>query len=175
MRRSRRVATLLFSGTCLVSLAACEEAADLRVYADVQDCMSEQSETVCAQQFAEAREDHAKQAPRYAEKGSCEELYGEGKCVPAEAASGGGQSWFMPAIAGFMLARAMGGPRAQPVYTDRSGYAYVGGRPAGNYQAQARGGTLARSPDAGTSRGGFGQTAGRSSSGSSASSSSSGS
>jgi uncharacterized protein YgiB involved in biofilm formation len=87
--------------------------------------------------------------------------------VPAQAAAGGTQSWFMPALAGFMLARAIGTPTAQPVYTDRSGYAYVGGRSWGTYQAQSRGGALARSPDAGASRGGFGQTAARSSSGSS--------
>jgi len=175
MRRSRRVATLLFSGTCLVSLAACEEAADLRVFADVQDCMTQHDENTCMQQFAQARDQHGKEAPRYAEKATCEELYGEGKCVPANAASGGTQSWFMPALAGFMLARALGGPTAQPVYTDRSGYAYVGGRSWGAYQAQGRGGALARTPDAGTSRGGFGQTASRSSGSNGSSSLSSGS
>ncbi|MBY0431652.1 MAG: DUF1190 domain-containing protein, partial [Rhodospirillales bacterium] len=130
MRRSRRIATLTLGGACLLALAACgdDEGAEAKVYPSVEDCVAEtKDEATCKKDFEDAQKRHAETAPNYPARGSCEEMYGQGKCVPVQKqdSHGGLTEMFMPALAGFLLGRTMG--QSQPVVVDRSGYAYVGG------------------------------------------------
>lgn len=163
MRRSKRIATLAAGGACLLVLTACEEKPD--VFGSVEQCaMNTGDRTLCEQEFGQAQAAHEETAPKFEQQASCEEVYGQGKCVPAQSASGGG-SFFMPAMMGFMLGRMMGGA-AMPVYYDRRGYAYTRGAPA-----STRIGGLSRAPAGapdigGTRRGGFGATGSLYSSGS---------
>lgn len=153
MRRSRRIATLALGGACLLSLTACDDKPKSdKVYGSVVECVADgKDETACRQALEEAGQVHEKDAPRFAARASCEETYGVGNCVPAQ--SGGG--WFMPAVTGFMMGRMLGGSPlagATPVYRDRYGYSYAGGRPLPDL-AQRRDGTQAGS--GGTSAGSF--------------------
>ncbi|MEO5337375.1 MAG: DUF1190 domain-containing protein [Magnetospirillum sp. WYHS-4] len=184
MKRSRHVATLALGGACLLALTACDDKPKPpdSIYGSVEECVADgKDEAVCRQSFADAQKAHQAAAPHHKNQASCEEVYGVGKCVPAQ--SGGG--WFMPALAGFMMGKMMGGgsqmAAATPVYRDRYGYSYTGGRPlpdiapkreeqrTGGYSGSGTGwsgGKAAASPT--VQRGGFGST-GRSLSSSSSS------
>lgn len=162
MRRSRRIATLALGGACLLSLNACDDKPKSdKVYGSVVECVADgKDEAACRQAFDEAGKIHEKEAPRFAAQASCEETYGAGNCVPAQ--SGGG--WFMPAVAGFMMGRMLGGSPlagATPVYRDRYGYSYAGGRPMPDLQqagTQSRSSSPTTKPSgtSTTQRGGFG-------------------
>ncbi len=152
MRRSNRIATLTLGSACLLVLASCSEN-EPGVFQSVDDCLLQTGDRgACEQDQQAALKMHEETAPKYEQQASCEEVYGEGKCVPAQSAGGG--SWFMPAMMGFMMGRMMGGGSAMPVYHDRRGYAYAGGKPWQGY------GTAASSSRSGStvSRGGFGST-----------------
>lgn len=177
MRRSKRIATLTLGSACLLVLASCGEDNPPDVYGSVDECIAKTGDrTSCDQELAAAQKQHEETAPKYEQKASCEEIYGQGKCVPAQSASGGG-SWFMPAMMGFMAGRMMGG-MSQPVYYDRRGYAFAGGQPwqerrdsvarsSGGYSRTGTTGTTAgSSPSGSVSRGGFGATGSALSSGS---------
>ncbi|KYO53480.1 DUF1190 domain-containing protein [Tistrella mobilis] len=130
MRRSRAVTTLLIAGTAL-TLAGCgEDTEQVKIYGTSEACSAEMTAADCAAAEAEAREAHIATAPRFDSLAACEEDFGADGCqpVPQQQASSGG-SFFMPAFAGFMLGRMMGGGggfHGRPVYVDRNGYMYSG-------------------------------------------------
>src|SRR5581483_2409812 len=98
----------------------------IKLYPDIDACQAEQSAETCDKAFAEASRSHVATAPRFESRAACEAEYGAGRCL--ENGGAGGGSWFLPAMAGFMLGRALGGstPLAQPVYCDRGGAAFGG-------------------------------------------------
>jgi uncharacterized protein YgiB involved in biofilm formation len=133
VRRSRHVATLLLGTALTAPLAACDERRPAEsLYASHEACLAENPAETCAEAERNALESHRAGAPRYATREACEAQMGPGNCegVPTPGAPGG--SWFMPAMMGFLLGRALGGPGVMPVYVDRQGYTYAGGRPYGS-------------------------------------------
>ncbi len=167
MRRSKRIATLVAGGTCLLLLSACED--DPEVFAGVEQCVAETGDRIaCEADYAAALAAHRETAPKFADAARCEEIYGEGKCVPAPAGQtageqvaqgeqtaqgeqvAGGGGFFMPMMMGYMMGRMIGGA-SMPVYRDKSGYAYT---------SRAPGPATPDAMRAPSSRGGFGRTGG---------------
>jgi uncharacterized protein YgiB involved in biofilm formation len=109
------------------------------------------------------------QAPRFADRQTCEERYGVDQCVPRNQAGGG--SFFMPLLTGFVVGQALNNVGNRGYY----GMQYAG-RYAGGYYGGYQGGrdyVTGRAPDAYDaparvqsrssviSRGGFGGGGGR--------------
>lgn len=156
------------------------------VYKNLDECIASglRSETECRTDFAEVTKRHEESAPRFADKAACEAQYGAGQCGQRQASSGSSMSsYFIPALAGYMIARHLSaGQQAQPLYQRAGERAY---RPAPNMAGMpsvinnarpapsAFSSATARGPSAvapvsrpgsstssdGTSRGGFGSTA----------------
>lgn len=89
-------------------------------YSSVEACVSSgEPANECQMAFADARQQAAENAPRFASKEECETSWGPGQCEQGTNNNGG--SFFMPMLAGFMMARMMnGGQRAapQPLYRE---------------------------------------------------------
>lgn len=122
-RRRKRSSTLTLTtvmATAGITLSACDQpgptAANKPVeavaYANLDQCKAadEVPDAECDKAYAKARADD-ENAPKYAERASCEDVYGAGNCVPR--GSGGG--WFVPAMTGFVIGRMLDGGR--PYYT----------------------------------------------------------
>ncbi len=105
---------------------------EMSTYASVDDCIAKAifTEKYCRDQFALAEKVHTENAPRFNSKEECVAQYGEDACqiqyvAPAQtettgaesapsnasgySASNAGGSFWMPAMAGFMLGQALGG------------------------------------------------------------------
>ncbi|MSO76223.1 MAG: DUF1190 domain-containing protein [Alphaproteobacteria bacterium] len=175
MRRSSRISTLLVGSTCLLMLASCgdDDQDKIKIYGDAEACTAENDAATCEREAKEAATRHVETAPRYPQQQSCEQLHGVGNCQPTPVRDASGQTanWFMPALAGFMLSRALSNPYPQPIYRDSQGFAFGGGTVYGGYDAgQNRTASVSRSSASpvstaggpGSVRGGFGSTASRS-------------
>ena len=143
MKRSRKLqlTTLMAAGG--VSLAACGGDApatnwdaaqadqgpsvDAYSYRTIEACKAanEVPDTACEDAGRVAIADQEKTAPRFDERGTCEEVYGEGQCVPRSQA-GGGSIWG-PLITGFVIGQMLdGGWRGTGMYRDRYGAYHTG-------------------------------------------------
>ena len=96
-------------------------------YASLDQCKAENkvSDEECDKGYAAALKDDAN-APKYAEQKTCEDVYGEGQCVPRSQANGG--SFFTPLLTGFIIGRMLdggGGYRGTGLYR-RGGEYYTG-------------------------------------------------
>jgi uncharacterized protein YgiB involved in biofilm formation len=194
MRKSRYVSVLL-AGAAAVTLAGCDESPNPfegKVFGDVATCSKETDAATCEKAEVAAKEEHAKQAPKFATKEECEAA-GFAQCETAEvkSADGGSHSMFMPMMMGFMMGQMMGGNRgsympptpgtpqqndsfrtpsspagaSKPVYSDRNGYLYAGNNQVGRVApgtTSLGGQSIATRM---TSRGGFGASGARYSSG----------
>lgn len=142
MKRSKcLVLTSLMAGAG-VSLTACDIAdsggkqVDALSYTSVAECKSAGAIPVkeCDTAYAQALADNEKVAPRWEDRGTCEEQFGVGQCVPRN-----NGSFFMPLLTGFIVGQAFnnigGGYRGAPMYRDRNGdyYGGAGGRISRNY------------------------------------------
>lgn len=81
----------------------------------------------CQTAFQDAQKASAENAPKFADRQSCEERFGVDECVPRQ---GQGGSFFTPLLTGFIIGQAMnnmGGYRGAPMYRDRDGGYYGGG------------------------------------------------
>lgn len=178
MRKSRYV-TLLLAGAAATTLVACDQhdmtKGEGSVYSDSAACAKDMDAAACEQGFAQAKEEHTKQAPKFATKEECEAA-GFTQCETGQVktADGTSSSFFMPMMMGYMMGRMMGGPgysappqgappgapqqtasAGRPVYGDRNGYLYTGGSQVGRVApgtTSIPSGTAVRS----VSRGGFG-------------------
>jgi uncharacterized protein YgiB involved in biofilm formation len=105
----------------------------IKIYNSVEACRVEQPAEDCAKAFADAEQEQAKSAPRFAARELCEAQYGS-----CSALHGGTGDWFIPAMAGFMLGNALGTPSvvSQPVYIDRNLRAYAGTTVLGSYRSR---------------------------------------
>jgi uncharacterized protein YgiB involved in biofilm formation len=147
LKRSRRLVMTTVIASAGVSLAACDQpgaSADwnappqVRIeqgqpvnaytYSTLAGCKAakEVSDEVCEQAAKSAIEDQDKSAPRFAERATCEEVYGAGQCVPNAQAGHG--SFFTPLLTGFVIGQLMnGGWRGTALYRDqRDGGLYTG-------------------------------------------------
>ncbi len=145
-RRLRWLGALTCTSSALAMLAGCDSSTPQQqvridpteqtiVYKSLDECKAAQADNrVCDLAMDEAKE-WQDQQPGYSLKQQCEEEYGYGNC---ERRSSGGNNWFVPAMAGFMLSNAMNNMsydnyrRAQrdrdyagysyPVYVNNRGY-----------------------------------------------------
>lgn len=84
------------------------------VYNSLGDCRAggQLSAQQCETAFSEATAARLKDAPKYNSQNECEAQYGANGCSTATI---GGAQYFIPALAGFMLARGLAGAQAQPL------------------------------------------------------------
>lgn len=105
-----------------------EETAE--IYINPAECVAANPdrEAECAAAYREALAQAAATGPKYQSLEDCVAEFGERNCVPYEQAAAAapeaapppppGQSWFMPALAGYMFGRMMGGGfQTAPMYT----------------------------------------------------------
>ncbi|HTV80830.1 MAG TPA: DUF1190 domain-containing protein [Steroidobacteraceae bacterium] len=172
MKRSRSI-QLVLMGTAPLLLSACDPpppqapAQTSLAYQGLAQCISDGkvSADICEKAYADAVQAQYQQAPRFDSLGACEAQYGYDQCHHVQTASGG---WFMPALAGFMIGRALG---HHDHYYYGYGGGYGGGFGAPLYRMRGdraqwvtasgeRFGGMARGPSVGEtlSRGGFGMT-----------------
>jgi len=109
MRKSRYVSLLLAAS----ALAACDQntmtGQDETLYPDVAACAAERDPAECDAGFTAAKEEHLKQAPKFATKEECEAAgFQQCESPPAQTAQSGG-GYFMPMMMGYMMGRMLGG------------------------------------------------------------------
>jgi len=89
-------------------------------YSSVEACVSSgEPAAECQTAFDDARKQAAENAPRFASQEDCEASWGAGQCE--QGSNSNGTSFFMPMLAGFMMARMMGGGQGaatQPLYRE---------------------------------------------------------
>jgi uncharacterized protein YgiB involved in biofilm formation len=133
MKRSRSI-ELALMGTVPLLLAACDQAREpprsALLYQSLQQCISEAkvSVDVCRTTYEQALEAQERLAPRYGSFAECAQQFGDDQCRQVVQSSG--DHWFMPALAGFLIGRALDtnrGPgyvygwNGRPIYRTRTG------------------------------------------------------
>jgi uncharacterized protein YgiB involved in biofilm formation len=164
MKRSRSIELVLI-GTVPLLLAACDQAPQpsqpALLYQSLQQCISEGkvSVDVCRSTYEEALQAQERLAPRFSSLSDCAAQFGYDQCRSATASSG--DHWFMPALAGFLVGRALDANRGpgyvygwngQPIYRSRSGRETWGGADRFGGARGPGGASVAET----LSRGGFG-------------------
>lgn len=136
-----RLATTLLAGVaCLSLLSGCDDDKKqeqaVKIYRTVNECAVDHSTEDCEKAFEGSKTSHETVSPHIPTREECVAKYGIDACVERRDAATG-NSWFMPAMAGFMLGHLTGSmtPSYQPVYVDRGGYAYAGNQNLGNYRS----------------------------------------
>ena len=116
MKRSSQIG-LAAAGVLLVATVwsmTGEDPQENLVYNSLSDCRSagQVSASQCETAFSEASAARLKDAPKFQSQSACEAQYGANGCSSATI---GGAQYFIPALAGFMLARGLSGGQAQPL------------------------------------------------------------
>jgi len=116
MKRSKSI-ELVLMGTMPLLLTACGDSGaqppapqSTLAYQNLQQCVSEGkvSADICEKAYADAVDAQYRNGPLYSTQAECEAQYGWNQCHQVQNSSG---SWFMPALAGFMIGRALSGDR----------------------------------------------------------------
>ena len=122
MKRSQAI-TLGLTGALLTWAVALvffdDDSVSAAAYESVEQCAADgKSREACDRAFAQASEEHQKSAPHYARREDCEAEFGSGACTTLPGAPGSAAgSFFVPAMAGFLLANAVNSSyAAQPLY-----------------------------------------------------------
>ncbi len=124
MKRSKTM-SLALMGMCPFVITACgEQKQEALIYPSVQVCIEDGKldAAQCQAEFENAAKEHERTAPRYASENDCNNEYGASQCYRPS-----GSNYFLPLLAGYMIARATspsnyyGGSmgRAHPVYRSR--------------------------------------------------------
>jgi uncharacterized protein YgiB involved in biofilm formation len=178
MKRSRSI-ELVLMGTMPFLLSACDDGSAQQpqsfAYQGLQQCINDGkvSADVCEKAYADAVQALYRDGPRYSTLGECQAQFGYDQCRPVQTASG---SWFMPALAGFMIGRTFGshhyydrnyqpgysagpfgGAFGQPLYRSRGDRAEWRTASGERFGAGARG-PVSSSVAETLSRGGFGSS-----------------
>jgi len=116
MKRSSQIG-LGAAGLLLVATVwsmTSEDPQENLVYNSLSDCRAAGQLTAqqCETAFSEATAARLKDAPKFQSQTACETQYGANGCSSATI---GGAQYFIPALAGFMLARGLSGGPAQPL------------------------------------------------------------
>ena len=146
MKRTRKLALTGLMAVGGMSLTACGDSAadnvrienpgpavDAYTYASLQECKdkNEIPDAACDAAEKNAKDDE-KQAAKYDQQSTCEDVYGPGQCVPRGYANNGNGSFWGPLITGFVVGRMLdGGWGGRGMYRDwRDGgyYTASGGR-----------------------------------------------
>lgn len=142
-------------------------------YQSVDECKRDNPSlgAQCEQAYDQALSEAARSGPKYRSERDCVAEFGANNCVPYSTHSG--NNWFMPAMAGFLLGRALDRPDSyysSPLYTSYSRYSPAYGRWTtvdGRLQGAKRSGAIKTSPQVfkpkptvtrTISRGGFGSS-----------------
>lgn len=124
MKRSHVVSLVLLgaAGVAAYALSSSnplpEDTAEASVFKGLDDCLVRRDvdPALCRAGFEQAQRAHAQAAPRFEAKEDCEKQFGSGQCngslMPNN--SGGFSTYFLPALAGYAIARSVQGPGAQP-------------------------------------------------------------
>lgn len=149
-RRSAYISTLLVGGAAALALSACDggdavEQTEAKIFPSVESCQVEFTAEECAKAFEQSRQLHLQNAPRFADMNACEAQMGPGACQPMALAQPDGtvSNVFVPALMGFMLARALqpnpaygyggGYYMPRPIYIDNGGFMRSGGTEVGRW------------------------------------------
>jgi uncharacterized protein YgiB involved in biofilm formation len=125
VKRSTTVSLVLLGAAGLTIYALNRSGGDTEAnpFRSVDECRnSGRDATACQNSYDDALRLHETNAPRFESQTDCERDYGAGKCSTKQALSSSGSmaSYFVPALAGFAIARALrnqqGQPAAQPLY-----------------------------------------------------------
>ncbi len=177
MKRSRSI-ELVLMGTVPLLLSACDDGSSQQTtgtlaYRDLQQCVSEGkvSAEVCEKAYADAIEAQYREGPRYSTLAECQAQFGWDQCHSVQTSSG---SWFMPALAGFMIGRALNGGYgssyhyhywpgygsgySEPLYRSRGDRAEWRTASGERFGAGARGPSSSPTVAETLSRGGFGRS-----------------
>ncbi len=154
MKRSRSIRLALLGTVGLVGLAGCDDtpiASEGQFFRDAGECRKVLDAATCESQFAAAKQEHVKTAPKFATKEQCEAQFGAANCTTAAAPDGqpatpaqtpgqpaaqgqqtaqsSGSGFFMPLMLGYLGGQMMSrmGQPSQPVYRDAKNTAYAGG------------------------------------------------
>ncbi len=176
MRKSHYV-TLLLASAAMTAVSGCDEHGmtkdNVKLYSDPAACSQDLDADACEKGFAAAKEEHAKEAPKYPTQADCEAA-GFQRCevTAVRNVDGGYSNFFMPMMMGYMMSRALNGGGyggygyggfgsgfGRPVYTDRNGYLYTGGTTVGQVPPGTTSLGSAGVPLRSVSRGGFGSSA----------------
>ncbi|HEY9217312.1 MAG TPA: DUF1190 domain-containing protein [Phenylobacterium sp.] len=145
--------TTMLAGAASMSVAACDDApqsidwdtgkaeqVEALSYASLDACKAADDvpDAECETSYQAALKDDAN-APRFTDTKSCEDIYGQGQCVPR---GYGGSSFFTPLLAGFVIGRMLDGG-GSPYYRGTGLYRRDGYYGGGGY-ATGWGGTLDR-------------------------------
>lgn len=149
MKRSTQIG-LAAAGVLMVATVwslTGEDAEENLVYNSLSECQAggQLSMQQCETAFSEATAARLKDAPKYRSQSECEAQYGANGCSTANV---GGAQFFIPALAGFMLARGLSGAQAQPLLPPTTAAC-----PPGSPQPECQ---QARSSSASSSSGGGG-------------------
>jgi uncharacterized protein YgiB involved in biofilm formation len=113
-------------------------------YQSLEQCKAadEVSDADCDTNYQRALKDDQTNAPRFAERTTCEDTYGAGNCVPRASNNGGG-SFFTPLLAGFVIGRMLDGGgspyyRGTGLYRQGEGYSTGFGGTLGRDYASGR-------------------------------------
>lgn len=166
LKRSRVLHVSSLMATASFSLAACTQPApspssssgqegqweETKSFQSVEACVASGEPAVdCGAADKAAREEALATAPRFGSQAECESEFGAEQCQEQKSTSGGG-SFFMPMLAGFMMARMMNGGMsggnqmaARPFFKDCRNP-----RPDGSCNTRTAGGSAAGRAFAGT-------------------------
>ncbi len=107
---------------------------EVAAFASVAECVATRDYTQqqCEEAQRTANNDDTRTAPRFAERGLCEDQFGSGSC---SARTDGGQSFFTPLLTGFLIGQLAngGGYRYGGLYRDRRDDRYYTGSGAWLY------------------------------------------
>jgi uncharacterized protein YgiB involved in biofilm formation len=93
-------------GIMAATLSACDDAQVANIYSSVMECATENPDYVelCELAYQQALQEAAETAPKYSGEDDCENDFGINNCMTY---TGSSQSWFMPAMAGFLFAQLL--------------------------------------------------------------------
>lgn len=162
----------LVIGLTAATLVACGGTRDAQVYKDIGDCVQDNPnlQKQCEAAYQNALAEAQKSGPKYRSERDCISDFGRDNCDTYTNSQG--QSWFMPAMAGFMFSQLLNRNDYQsaPLYTSYSRFSPHYGKWSsvdGNLYGSRRYGKIKVGNDAfkpkpavtrTMSRGGFGST-----------------
>jgi uncharacterized protein YgiB involved in biofilm formation len=126
VKRSTTVSLVLLgaAGLTIYALNRSEGDTEVSPFRSVDECRnSGRDAKACQDSYDDALRLHETNAPRFESQNDCERDYGVGKCTTKQALSSSGSmaSYFVPALAGFAIAKALSNQQgrlaAQPLYS----------------------------------------------------------
>ncbi|MFD1803952.1 DUF1190 family protein [Mixta tenebrionis] len=130
--RARHLTPVALAVTAVFMLAGCEKTDEtVSLYQNAEDCSraNPDQSAQCATAYNNALKEAEKTAPKYATREDCIAEFGEGQCQQAPSSTGANAeahqsgSFWMPLMAGYMMARMMGGGAGfapQPLFSSKN-------------------------------------------------------